>query len=575
MATVIDSLIVKLGLDTSGFDKGQKKVKDASRDTAKGFEDMAREATKFLAIIGGTAAITSFVQDVISSSAALERFSKNIGRNVEEVTAWSGAVEAAGGTAEGLQGTLSMLSKAQTEFKLTGNTSLLPFFNALGISAQEAGGSVTDLLSVIHNKIQARGIDRQTGFNLGQMFGIDAGTMNLLLSSDKEFKDLIAYQTKLNKLTEAQAKSFLNLQQGITRLGQQTEAFGTRLAADMAPAIGKVIDLFERFGEWCRDNGEFVNSFITILATGLGALALKALPITLTAAALVLLAGGLALLWDDYQTFKAGGDTLMPWDNWIPKLKEAYEWMTKVKEKLNEYGYNAVTKILGVVNSGIAALHGDRQGMVNAYNAGSGTYVPETATTGGDLASKLAAAEKAAGLPAGTLSAIMKQETGGNKAYIDDPAKYHYGLDAKGRRIAPHTGKVSTAFGPFGLLESTAADPGYGVAPLRNKSLDEQIRFAAQYTAARAKDSGSLAGGLAGYGEGGAYARSVLSGIPGASGAAMGGGVIASSGGARSVTTNVGEVKVYTQATDADGIVRDMAQSLDYLSVSQANTGQM
>lgn len=127
-----------------------------------------------------------------------------------------------------------------------------------------------------------------------------------------------------------------------------------------------------------------------------------------------------------------------------------------------------------------------------------------------NLSSLLAAAEKRAGLPAGTMSSIVQQETGGQSRFLDDPTAYHYAPNAQGQRIAGHTGKVSTAFGPFGILESTARDPGYGVAPLKDKSLEEQVRFATDYLAARSKSAGSLQAGLAGYGEGGKYADEVL-----------------------------------------------------------------
>lgn len=120
------------------------------------------------------------------------------------------------------------------------------------------------------------------------------------------------------------------------------------------------------------------------------------------------------------------------------------------------------------------------------------------------------AAEAANNLPVGTMAAVRRQETGGNQKYIDDPATYHYPLNSDGRRIAGHTGKVSTAFGPYGILESTAADPGYGVTPLKTKDLGAQVNFAASYLAARTKRAGSLEAGLAGYGEGDKYANQVL-----------------------------------------------------------------
>lgn len=114
------------------------------------------------------------------------------------------------------------------------------------------------------------------------------------------------------------------------------------------------------------------------------------------------------------------------------------------------------------------------------------------------------------GFPAGTMLGILQQETGGRTEFLDKPDTYHYAPDESGKRVAKHTGKVSTAFGPFGILESTAKDPGYGVAPLKDKSLAEQVRFAGEYLAARVKQAGSLAGGLAGYGEGKGYAQQVM-----------------------------------------------------------------
>ena len=133
-----------------------------------------------------------------------------------------------------------------------------------------------------------------------------------------------------------------------------------------------------------------------------------------------------------------------------------------------------------------------------------------------NVVSMLAEADKRNGFPPGTMQSVMQQEVGGNvDKYLNAPDTYHYAPNAQGQRIAGHTGKVSTAFGPFGILESTGRDPGYGVKPLANKSLDEQVRFAADYLAARSKQAGGLAGGLAGYGEGAKYSSQVTSRLGG------------------------------------------------------------
>lgn len=120
-----------------------------------------------------------------------------------------------------------------------------------------------------------------------------------------------------------------------------------------------------------------------------------------------------------------------------------------------------------------------------------------------------AAAEQKYGLPAGVLSSIRQQETGGQQAYLDDPTKAHYPTGYT------KDGVKSSAFGPYGILESTAKQPGYGTAPLADKSLSAQVDFAASYLTGRANKAGSLEAGLAGYGEGSKYATQVLNRLGG------------------------------------------------------------
>ena len=163
MATIIDSLLVKLGLDSSEFttgkakvDKGLKdtgseaekaggKLKKSGKDGAEGFETVAKSAAKFLAIVGGTVAIKRFIENQIEANSALDRFSKNLGEAAASISAWSQAAELAGGSADGLQGTMDMLSKSQTELQLTGQSGLIPYFSALGVSLSDAAGKARPL----------------------------------------------------------------------------------------------------------------------------------------------------------------------------------------------------------------------------------------------------------------------------------------------------------------------------------------------------------------------------------------------------------------------------------------------
>ena len=123
-----------------------------------------------------------------------------------------------------------------------------------------------------------------------------------------------------------------------------------------------------------------------------------------------------------------------------------------------------------------------------------------------DYSKLFAQVEKQHGLPAGSLDSIRQQETGGQSRFDADPAAFHYSGDKP----------KSSARGLFGVLKGTARDPGYGVKPLTDWSVESQANFAASYLKALEKKTGSLEGGLAAYGEGPKYAAKVLGRIPGA-----------------------------------------------------------
>ena len=316
MATIIDSLLVKLGLDSSEFSTGKNKVdkglkdtgaeadktgaklKKTGKDGAEGFENVAKSATKFLAIIGGTMAVKRFIEQTVESSAALDRLSQNLSANVSTVSAWSNAAELAGGSASGLQGTMDMLSKSQTELQLTGQSGLIPYFSALGLSLADTQGKakpVNDLLLELSDRFSK--MDRTTANNMGRMMGLDQGTMQLLLKGRSEVELMIKRQKEFGAVTKKQAEESSRLKLAMTDSRQSFEAFGREILSAATPAIEKFFALMADFGAWMQENKEFVQTFLTIIAVGLGAVAAATIPINLTVVAvLALLAGWCALV---------------------------------------------------------------------------------------------------------------------------------------------------------------------------------------------------------------------------------------------------------------------------------------
>jgi len=361
MATIIDSLLVKLGLDSSEFDAGKRKVdkglkdtggeadktgakfKKSGKDGADGFGNVAASAAKFLALIGGTMAVKRFIEQTVESSAALDRLSKNLQEGVSTVSAWSNSAELAGGSAEGLQGTLDMLSKSQTELQLTGQSQLIPYFSALGVSIADASGKARsggDVLLDLSDRFSEMG--RTTANNMGRMMGIDQGTMNLLLKGRKEVELMVARQKEYGAVTKQQAEESSRLKLAMTESKQSFEAFGRELLSTAMPALEGLFSMMKDFGAWMRENKEFVNAFLTIIAVGLGAIAAATIPINLTVVAVLALAAAIVALWQDYQTWKRGGDSFIDWSKWEPGFTAAGKAIKWLKDLLGDMVYRAI-----------------------------------------------------------------------------------------------------------------------------------------------------------------------------------------------------------------------------------------
>lgn len=574
--TVIDSLIVKLGLDSRDFQRGEKEVaagldktrkstarvgKDISasgKQAAEFFGQMERAAVKFFAVITVGRGLSDFTRTIIQGGAQLDRMSQNLGVSADKLSRWQGAVRQSGGTADAFLGSMQGLSASLTELKLTGNTGILPYLQALGVSVADANGKakpLDQLLGDIGDRLSALP-NREDAFNIGRNLGIDEGTINLLLKGRAEVERLLAAQKGYSDADAKAAREAaeqwelakLRIERASQALVISLLPVMERLAESTAEFVETITPGLEAVTDGFAELDEATNGWASTLAIGLATLRL------ITGPGMIGGLGSLAAAMGKAGLLGAAGA------GGYAAGSAIYENYVAPNEDLSD-------KIGGTIATILAGFGNEdaQRALDQHFYSLSGEPMPSPAATkpspgiSYDLANKLAEAEKANGLPPGLMASILQQETGGRQEYLNDPSKYHYERDAEGKR-------KSSAFGPFGILESTARDPGYGVAPLADKSLEEQIRFAAQYAAARIKSSGGVREGIGAYGEGSIYADQVLARLKDAplTGVnAMGGG------GASSSSVTIGEVKVYTQATDANGIARDIRGAM----IRQADTG--
>jgi hypothetical protein len=575
-------------------DRTGRKVEEGSKRGADGLDSMTRQAAKFLALIGGTVAIKRFVEDTIASGAALDRFSRNLGQDVSTVSAWGKAVEAGGGAAGELTNTLDMLSRAQTDLMLTGESSLIPYLSALGVSLADVGGKArepTQVLLELADRFSR--MNRTTANNMGRMMGLDQGTLNLLLKGRQEVELLIARQEEYNVVTRQQAEDAARLERTIIAGSQAFNAFGRSLMSSATPALETVFGWLAKVGEWIQENQQLVGSFLTVIAGGLLAIGAAVIPINATAAAVVGLGASIALLMEDYQKWKDGSDSLIDWSKWEVGIKAAGNGIDWLRDKMTNYLYKAMAWSDAVA----AVLAGDRNAADRAFREfDQGMPQIQQEAPPGDLQSRQRdamryfqergwSADQAAGIVAN-----ITRESGFNPAAVGDGGKAYglaqwhperradfkarFGRDIEGASIEEQmafiqheltVGKESAA-GAALRGATSAEDAASIISRMYERPADADVEAAVR---------AGIANELMGVGAPVATPGPLgYMGLPSPS-AGMGMSPAAAARGGNTTEVHIGEIKVVTSATDAEGIARDIGKSLNFLFTSQANAGMV
>lgn len=567
MPTIIDSLLVKLGFDNSGMQSGANQAKkhvkdvgDEAKRTQGSVKDATRTITAFLALLGGSAAIKAFVVDLTESNAALDRLGQNLGDSTSRISAWSGAVQVAGGSAEGLQGTLDMLSRSQTELQLTGQSALIPYFYSLGIGLTQAGKARPAAEMLLELAERFSKMDRPTANNMGRMMGIDQGTMNLLLKGRPEVELMLRRQKELGVVTAKQAEESSRLRAAMVEGKLALSAFGREILSAVTPALESLLEHMKDLSAWAKDNA------VAIGIVAAGAMVLIS-PLTALGVALV-------ALWEDFDTWKKGGESLIPWEKWKPQIDMAVNGIRMVRDALMDAGFRMAAFAIMTQEY----FFGDKKKAKRAAEAmmsGMPTARTEAAAppAGGDalsyFVSKGWTREQASGIVANLhAESGMRPEAVGDNGKAYGIAQWHPDRQAAFARFAGKDIRQST-------LQEQLAFVNYELTRGAETRAGNALRGAV--TAGRAGEIVSRqyerpANADAEAAKRGAMARRIWAGVPGASGAAQApsAGV---AGASNSVTTTIGEVHVHTAATDSEGISRDMAQQLNYALTAQANSG--
>ncbi len=418
MATVIDSLIITLGLDSKDVDAkapgvrkkladleksasktehGVKGIGTASKGTASELTVLSAKLGSFLAVLGGTVAVRSFVKDTIETNTQLYFLSRNLEMNTQKLFAWGAAAQEIGGSKGSIQNFMRTIAGMPGELLIGKMPQLLPLFARLGINFREPFDQIMIDLSK-----RLAGMDRKVAFSFGMASGIGEDVMNLILQGPGAVQGALA-RTKGFGPTGKEAESAAQLKLRFTDLELLIVKIGYDLLYKATPYLERFLDTLQKIGAWAQSHEKIVAIIsgiaaalagVAALGTALGAVALAwgALTGAIVAAAPVLAVVGLVtalgaailMLYQDYQTWASGGKSDFDWTWFAQSVRgtaDAFNWLATSIENATDsfnkwllaHGINAakIGSVIGGVISGSSGYASGQalRGKVDMYVA--------------------------------------------------------------------------------------------------------------------------------------------------------------------------------------------------------------
>lgn len=434
----IRDFMVALGFSTDNV--GAKRM----GDTLEGVEKKAKTLNTVLLGLATGAVIA--VTKTASELDKLYYSSQRIGASASNIRGFEAALTQMGGSASNALQTLESLAQ-----KIRQSPGYEGMVNNLGVSTRDQNGAMRDRVEVMKDMSKTlAGMDYYQANAYGSAMGIDETT--LMAMRDPAFLQNMEKYQKLQKemgMSDDLAKSGKDFMVQFRDVTMTTKALAEVILMTAGKALIPVLNIInmglQGAIKWFSGLNPEIKGFLaaglkigmlilifgglfaaisklaklTIILKGL-LFVFRALNLAILASPIgivLALAAAIALLYDDYQTWKAGGKSLIDWGEWAPGIETA---ISKIKE------------LTGVIMEMFASFASNpaetAKGMFNSLSRmmGGGDVFAETpATLNPSAAPQPAptAPPKQPVTPVGNLNQLASNAFSGIKNFVTDAAK--------------------------------------------------------------------------------------------------------------------------------------------------------
>lgn len=405
-AETIKDFLVSLGFRVD--DAGAKKFGSVLAGTTANVIKMG------LAVEGAALSVVAFTAKIASGLDNLYWASQRTGATVQGIQSIGYAVSQVGGSVDAARSSLESLSRF-----IRNNPGAEGFLNRLSVQTRDASGNMRDMAAIftgVGQKLSSMPYYRANQY--AQMLGIDENTLMAMRRGVGQFSAQYSEMVKAIGFNADQAALSSNrFMTSLKSLGEMARMARDKIGSNLADGLAGQIDnlrkkIIENFPKievtitkvikgilWL---GEIVGRVAFRIVDGVGdiiewwgkldaetktlievigglVVAMRILNSTFWMSPIGLITGlivALGLLWEDYKTWKEGGNSLIDWEKWQPAIDKAKDAITWLRDHLLELkdgvgGWQNALEILGTFIAGVWVSR-----VLGAFGKISGLPVP-------------------------------------------------------------------------------------------------------------------------------------------------------------------------------------------------------
>jgi hypothetical protein len=267
MPTIIDSLVLEVGLDPTRFTQQQreavnslrsmeqeqlaagKRVESEARRIGNILTDFRRNALQVTSLFLGGMGIQQFTNYITTLDANAGRLGRTMNMSAQDVTVWQGAIKQVGGTVEEANTSLSAMSEDMNHFQLTGQSAMLPVLSRLGVSLYDQNQQLKTAGQLwIEITDAIAGMDRAQATSFLRMLpGATQGMINLALLGPGKLREYLEVQRQLGAATKQSADEAEKYQRALVNVESAATNLGRTIVTSLAPALVSAFDAMTKF----------------------------------------------------------------------------------------------------------------------------------------------------------------------------------------------------------------------------------------------------------------------------------------------------------------------------------------